>query len=62
MEAELPIMWGWEKPEHIRSKEHRKFLIERYNENRPEEEHVHTMSELNRALLDNEIEMLKSNA
>ena len=58
MESNLPIMWGWEKPEHIRSKKHIEFLIKTYNENRPEEEHVHSMSELNRALLDNEIKKL----
>ena len=58
MESDLPIMWGWEKPEYIRSQEHREFLIKSYNENRPEEEQVHSMSELNRALLDNELKKL----
>jgi len=42
----------------MRSEEHRKFLIEQYNRNRPAEEHVHTMAQLNRALLTNEINAL----
>ena len=51
------IEWGWEKgkPSNIRSREHQAFLIKEYNKNRPEEDHVKDMAELNRALLDNEI-------
>tara|TARA_A100001201_G_C4091645_1_gene202323 strand:- start:2184 stop:2759 length:576 start_codon:yes stop_codon:yes gene_type:complete len=52
------ILWGFEEPEYMRSEEHRKFLIEQYNRNRPAEEHVHTMAQLNRALLTNEINAL----
>ena len=39
----------------MRSKEHREFLIEQYNRNRPVDKHVHSMEELNRALLTEEI-------
>ena len=51
------IEWGWEKgkPSNVRSKEHQAFLIKEYNKNRPKENHVKDMAELNRALLDNEI-------
>lgn len=52
-------MWGWEKPDYVRSEQHRAFLIKRYNQNRPAEQHVHNMSELNKALLDNEIKAIK---
>jgi len=45
------IMWGWDQPPHQRSEEHRKFLIDQYNRNRPVEEHVTTMEELNDALI-----------
>ena len=60
MSKDLPIMWGYESPTYARSEEHRKFLINKYNEGRPEEEHVHTMAELNRALLTNEINSLSN--
>ena len=40
---------------YIRSKEHREFLIEQYNRNRPADKQVHSMEELNRALLTEEI-------
>lgn len=43
---------------YIRSKEHREFLIEQYNRNRPIDKHVHSMEELNRALLTEEINAL----
>ena len=48
------IQWGWEegKPSNMRSKEHQEFLIKEYNKNRPKENHVKNMAELNRALLD----------
>ena len=45
--------------DYMRSEEHRKFLIEQYNRNRPIEDHVHSMEELNRALLTNEIRAIK---
>tara|TARA_R110002012_G_C11567452_1_gene604017 strand:+ start:402 stop:968 length:567 start_codon:yes stop_codon:yes gene_type:complete len=54
------ILWGFEEPEYARSEEHRKFLIEQYNRNRPTEEHVHNMTQLNRALLTNEIKALSN--
>tara|TARA_R100000988_G_C3985810_1_gene159647 strand:- start:217 stop:801 length:585 start_codon:yes stop_codon:yes gene_type:complete len=60
MSEENGILWGFEEPEYMRSKEHRKFLIEQYNRNRPAEEHVHNMTELNRALLTNEINALSN--
>ena len=60
MSKDLPIMWGFEEPNHMRSEEHRKFLIEQYNRNRPTEEHVHNMAQLNRALLTNEINALSN--
>ena len=60
MSKDLPIMWGYEEPNHMRSEEHRKFLIEQYNRNRPTEEHVHNMAQLNRALLTNEINALSN--
>jgi hypothetical protein len=44
--------------QHTRSKEHREFLIEQYNRNRPVEQHVKDMAELNRALLTSEIKYL----
>ena len=49
------IDWGFEEPKYIRSEEHRKFLIEQYNRNRPVEQHVHTMTQLNKALLTEDI-------
>jgi len=54
------IEWGWEKgqPSNIRSKEHQAFLIKEYNKNRPEKDQVKDMAELNRALLDNDIQYL----
>ena len=57
MENKKPIQWGWEKgqPLNMRSEEHQKFLIEEYNRNRPIEDHVKDMAELNRALLNNEV-------
>ena len=60
MSEENGILWGYEEPEYSRSEEHRKFLIEQYNRNRPTEEHVHNMTELNRALLTNEIKALSN--
>ena len=56
------IEWGWEKyvPHEIRGKEHQEFLISFYNANRPKEEQVSNMAELNRALLDNEIKALNT--
>jgi poly-D-alanine transfer protein DltD len=39
----------------MRSEEHQKFLIDQYNRNRPEKDHVKDMAELNRALLTNDI-------
>ena len=55
-----PIEWGWEKgqPSNMRSKEHQEFLIQEYNKNRPEKDHVKDMAELNRALLTNEVKYL----
>lgn len=44
----------------MRSKEHEKFLIEQYNRNRAVKDHVHSMEELNRALLTNEIKEIKN--
>ena len=52
-------MWGYEFRLML-VEEHRKFLINKYNEGRPEEEHVHKMAELNRALLTNEINSLSN--
>ena len=45
--------------DYMRSEEHIEFLIEQYNRNRPIEDHVHSMEELNRALLTNEIKAIK---
>tara|TARA_R100000329_G_C7548261_1_gene193682 strand:- start:77 stop:280 length:204 start_codon:yes stop_codon:yes gene_type:complete len=59
MSNDKTIMWGWDEPTYQRSEEHRKFLIQKYNKNRPKEEHVHTIDELNRALMTNEINELK---
>lgn len=58
MSEDKPIIWGFNEPERMRSEKHRKFLIEKYNKNRPKEEHVHNIDELNRALLTNEINEL----
>ena len=60
MNEDSPILWGYGEPEHMRSEEHRKFLIEQYNRNRPAEQHVHNMAQLNRALLTNEIKALSN--
>ena len=43
----------------MRSEEHEKWLINQYNRNRPIEDHVKNMEELNRALLDGEIVKIK---
>ena len=53
--SEETIIWGFEQPEYIRSKEHREFLIGVYNKNRPSNQQVHSMEELHRALLVNDI-------
>ena len=54
---DLPITWTCDpgKDNTIRSKEHQKYLIEQYNRNRPADQQVSNMAELNRALLDTEI-------
>ena len=46
------IMWPFEVPKHIniRSKEHQKFLIERFNEDKPLIEQVSNIAELMSAL------------
>jgi len=46
------IMWPFEVPKHIniRSKKHQKFLIERYNEDKPVVEQVSNIAELMSAL------------
>ena len=56
------IQWGWEKqsPMGMRSEDHIAFLLKRYNEGKPESEHVTTMAQLNRALLKEESENLNS--
>jgi len=56
------IEWGWESqsPLNMRSQEHIAFLLKRYNEGKPESEHVTTMAQLNRALLKEESENLNS--
>ena len=41
--------------------EHEQFLVDQYNRNRPHLEWVHSMEELNRKLLDQEIESLRKN-
>ena len=43
----------------MRSEEHQKWLIDQYNRNRPIEDQVKNMEELNRALLTEEIIKLK---
>ncbi len=48
--SDEPIMWGWENPKYMRSEEHREFLIALYNKNKPEDQQVKTMEELNNAL------------
>ena len=40
------IMWGWDQPTRQRSEEHRKFLIQQYNKDRPKDKHVSNMEEL----------------
>jgi len=64
MSEDKPILWGFDgeepKRQHGRSEEHRKFLIDQYNRNRPVDQHVSNMEELNRALLTNEIKELKN--
>ena len=54
---DLPITWTCDpgKDNTIRSKEHQEYLIEQYNRNRPVDQQVSNMAELNRALLDTEI-------
>jgi len=56
------IQWGWEnqRPLNMRSEEHIAFLLKRYNEGKPESEHVKTMAQLNRALLEEESNNLNS--
>ena len=62
MEDFKAIQWGWEKqsPLGMRSKEHVAFLLKKYNEGKPESEHLTTMAQLNRALLKEESENLNS--
>mgnify|MGYP003141176096 CR=1 FL=1 len=49
MEDFKAIQWGWEKqnPLGMRSKEHIAFLLSKYNEGKPESEHLTTMAQLN---------------
>ena len=56
------IQWGWERqaPMGMRSKDHIAFLLSKYNEGKPESEHLTTMAQLNRALLKEESENLNS--
>ena len=56
------IQWGWEKqpPMGMRSEDHIAFLLKKYNEGKPESEHVTTMAQLNRALLKEESNKLNS--
>tara|TARA_R100000654_G_scaffold69125_2_gene98504 strand:- start:96 stop:284 length:189 start_codon:yes stop_codon:yes gene_type:complete len=56
------IQWGWERqsPMGMRSEDHIAFLLKKYNEDKPKENHVSTMAELNRALLKEESENLNS--
>ena len=56
------IQWGWERqaPMGMRSKDHIAFLLKKYNEGKPKENHVDTMAELNRALLKDESNKLNS--
>tara|TARA_B100001093_G_scaffold386075_1_gene371958 strand:- start:55 stop:231 length:177 start_codon:yes stop_codon:yes gene_type:complete len=44
------IEWGWDQPTYQRSEEHRKFIIDQYNRNRPVEEHITTIEEYNNIL------------
>ena len=62
MEDFKTIQWGWEKqtPMGMRSEEHIAFLLKRFNEDKPKENHVSTMAELNRALLKEESKNLNS--
>ena len=39
--------------------EREKWLIDQYNRNRPFEDHIHTMAEYNRVMLDLEIKSIK---
>tara|TARA_Y100000401_G_scaffold114185_1_gene115887 strand:+ start:1056 stop:1208 length:153 start_codon:yes stop_codon:yes gene_type:complete len=39
--------------------EREKWLIDQYNRNRPFEDHIHTMAEYNRVMLDLEIKNIK---
>ncbi len=57
---DLPIQWtfGEGKDTTSRSKEHQEFLIEQYNRNRPVDQQVRDMGELNRALLNTEIKYI----
>ena len=48
--SDEPIMWGWEKPPYQRSEDHREYLIQKYNKDKPEDQQVKTMEELNNAL------------
>jgi len=43
----------------MNNQEHQEFLIDQYNRNRLAKDHVETMEELNRAILNSEIEKLK---
>ena len=57
---DLPIQWTFGEGKDItsRSKEHQEFLIEQYNRNRPVDQQVRDMGELNRALLNTEIKYI----
>jgi hypothetical protein len=57
---DLPIQWTFGEGKDItsRSKEHQEFLIEQYNRNRPVDQQVRDMGELNRALLSTEIKYI----
>tara|TARA_R100001126_G_scaffold75988_1_gene45014 strand:+ start:155 stop:325 length:171 start_codon:yes stop_codon:yes gene_type:complete len=48
--SDEPIVWGWNEPTYQRSKDHREYLIQNYNKDKPEDQHVHTIEELNNAL------------
>ena len=54
------ITWLFNIPKRSRSSEHIEFLLKKYNQDKPKDKQVHTMDDLNRALMQEEINNFKT--
>ena len=54
------ITWLFNIPKRSRSSEHIEFLLKKYNQDKPKDKQVYTMDDLNRALMQEEINNFKT--